>query len=114
MLSIDSVDLTLLEAQTRQMDRIFAKSSTVRRSRALVIAYLAEKVGEPSGSVGVQRFTDSSSGLPESTCMALSGRVKSCFQLFLGGVLGAALVQRGTKDQRREDKSLHPKSITIY
>lgn len=82
--------------------------------RVLVIVYLVEKVGEPSGSVGVQHFTASPSGLPNSTCMALSGRVKSFLQLFLGGVLGAALVQRGTKDQRIEDKSLQPKHITIY
>lgn len=82
--------------------------------RVLVISYLIENVGESSGSVGVQQFTASFSGLPESTCMALKGRVKSFCQLFLGGVLGAALVQRGTKEQLREDKSLHPKHITIY
>lgn len=58
-----------------------------------MILYLYEKVGESSGSVGSNKNTASSSGLPESACMALRGRVKSLSQLSLGGVQGTGLVQ---------------------
>lgn len=54
---------------------------------------LCEKVGESSKSVGSNRNTASSSGLPESACMALRGSVKSLSQLPLGGVQGTVLDQ---------------------
>lgn len=61
--------------------------------------YLCEKVGESSGSKGSSRNTASSSGLPESACMALRGRVNSLSQLSLGGVQGTGLVHRGRNDK---------------
>lgn len=76
------------------------------------ILHLFEKVGESSASVGASRNTPSSSGLPESACMALRGRVKSLSQLSLGGVQGTGLVQRGRNDKWREDRSLQPKHTT--
>lgn len=77
-----------------------------------MILHLCEKVGECSGSEGAIRNTASSSGLPESTCMALRGRVKSLSQLSLGGVQGTGSVQRGRKDKWRADRSLQPKHTT--
>lgn len=85
----------------------------IDKTCVLSSAYLFEKVGESSGSEGRKPLTSSSSGVPESPCMALRGRVRSFSQLFFGGVRGAGLVQRGTKGQRREVKSLHPKHCTI-
>lgn len=76
--------------------------------------YLCEKVGDSSGSAGSSRNTASSSGLPESPCMALRGRVKSLSQLSFGGVQGTGLVQWGRKGKWRADKSLHPKHSTTY
>lgn len=77
--------------------------------------YLCERVGESSASVGSNRNTASSSGLPVSACMALRGRVRSLSQMSFVGVQGTGLFQRGRKGgEGRKDKSLQPKHTMDY